>query len=182
MLGSTDLVFYILAFLILFFGAAVIVSKNPIYSAMSLVISMISVALLFGALDAWFLAGVQLIVYAGAVTVLFVIVLMLFDLKHEMKTFSKGVIGNGLKLIASGALLGMMIVYLWSTFATEPMFKAITPEQTSSIKSTKDLATILFTEYIFAFEAIGVLLLMIAVGAVTLSRISGGTHHAGDSK
>jgi NADH-quinone oxidoreductase subunit J len=178
MLTSTDFLFYLLGFICVFFGAAVITVRNPIYSAMSLVITMIAVAFLFGTLDAWFLAGVQLIVYAGAVTVLFVMVLMLFDLKHEMKTFSKGVLGNGVKLIASGVLLGMMIVYIWSTYATEPTFKPSSAAATSSIKATKDLATSLYTDYIFAFEAIGALLLIIAVGAVTLSRISGGTHHA----
>lgn len=178
MLTSTDILFYILGFISIFFGAAVVICRNPIYSAMSLVITMISVAFLFGSLDAWFLAGVQLIVYAGAVTVLFVMVLMLFDLKHEMKTFSKGILGNGIKLVASGVILGMLLVYVWSTYATEPTFKPSSPAVTSSIKATKDLSTSLFTDYIFAFEAIGALLLIIAVGAVTLSRISGGTHHA----
>ncbi|RYZ77580.1 MAG: NADH-quinone oxidoreductase subunit J [Proteobacteria bacterium] len=178
MLASSDVLFYILAFIAVFFGSGVVLARNPIFSAMSLVITMIGVAFLFGLLDAWFLAGVQLIVYAGAVTVLFVMVLMLFDLKHEGKTFSKGILGNGIKLVASGVTLGMLLTYVWSTYATEPTFKPTTVAATSSIKATKDLATILFTDYIFAFEAIGVLLLMIAVGAVTLSRITGGTHHA----
>ncbi len=180
MLTSSDFLFYFLGLISVIFGLGVILYRNPIYSALCLVITMISVALIFGLLDAWFIAGVQLIVYAGAVTVLFVMVLMLFDLKHEMKTFSKGTIGNGIKLAASGVLLGMLTVFIWSTYASEPTFKPLAPESTSSVQSTKDLATALFTNYLFAFEVIGVLLLVIAVGAVTLSRISGGTHHHAD--
>lgn len=178
MLTSSDFLFYFLGLVAVLFGLGVILFRNPIFSALCLVLTMISVAGLFGTLDAWFIAGVQLIVYAGAVTVLFVMVLMLFDLKHEMKTFSKGLIGNGIKLAAAGVLLGMLIVFVWSTYATEPTFKALDPAATSSIKATKDLATSLFTDYLFSFEVIGMLLLVIAVGAVTLSRVTGGTHHA----
>lgn len=180
MITSSDFLFYFLGAISLIFGLGVILFRNPIFSAMCLVLTMISVAGIFGTLDAWFIAGVQLIVYAGAVTVLFVMVLMLFDLKHEMKTFSKGIIGNGVKLAASGVLLGMITVYIWATYATEPTFKPLPVGATSSIKATKDLATSLFTTYLFAFEVIGLLLLVIAVGAVTLSRISGGTHHHAD--
>jgi len=180
MLSSQDFLFYFLGALSLIFGLGVVLYRNPIYSALCLVITMISVAGIFATLDAWFIAGVQLIVYAGAVTVLFVMVLMLFDLKHEMKTFSKGVIGNGVKLASSGVLLGMFSTYIWATYATEPTFKPMAAGATSSIKATKDLATSLFTSYLFAFEVIGLLLLVIAVGAVTLSRITGGTHHHAD--
>ena len=180
MLTSQDFLFYILALISLVFGLGVILFRNPIFSAMCLVITMISVAGIFGSLDAWFIAGVQLIVYAGAVTVLFVMVLMLFDLKHEMKTFSKGMIGNGIKLAVSGVLLGMLATYIWATYATEPTFKPLAPMATSSIKGTKDLSIMLFTNYLFAFEVIGLLLLVIAVGAVALSRITGGTHHHAD--
>ena len=180
MFAAQDFLFYFLALVSLIFGLGVVLYRNPIYSALCLVITMISVAGVFATLDAWFIAGVQLIVYAGAVTVLFVMVLMLFDLKHEMKTFSKGVIGNGVKLAASGVLLGMLGTYIWATYATEPTFKPLPAAATSSIKATKDLATSLFTNYIFSFEVIGLLLLVIAVGAVTLSRISGGTHHHAD--
>lgn len=180
MLTSSDFLFYFLGLVSLVFGLGVIVFRNPIFSALCLVITMICVAGIFGTLDAWFIAGVQLIVYAGAVTVLFVMVLMLFDLKHEMRTFSKGLISNAIKLAASGVLLGMLAVFIWSTYATEPTFKPLPVAATSSIKATKDLATSLFTTYLFSFEVIGILLLVIAVGAVTLSRISGGTHHHAD--
>lgn len=176
MLGTQDFLFYFFGAVALMSGLVVVMAQNPIYSALSLAFTMISIAGLFVTLDAYFIAGVQLIVYAGAVMVLFVMVLMLFDLKHEMKSFSKGLISNGLKLASAGVLLGMLLVYINYTFSTEPSFKPSPADPGSAMLTTKALATSLFTTYLFAFEAIGALLLIIAVGAVTLSRISGGTH------
>ncbi|MES2965850.1 MAG: NADH-quinone oxidoreductase subunit J [Bdellovibrionota bacterium] len=176
LLGTPDFLFYAFAAICLISGIVVVMAQNPIYSALSLAFTMISIAGLFVTLDAYFIAGVQLIVYAGAVMVLFVMVLMLFDLKHEMKSFSKGLLSNGLKLASAGVLLGLLLVYINYTFATEPSFKPSPSDPQAAMLSTKALATSLFSTYLFAFEAIGVLLLVIAVGAVTLSRISGGTH------
>jgi NADH-quinone oxidoreductase subunit J len=175
-MNSQDFLFYLLALLSLGFGIGVIVSQNPIYSALCLALTMISISGIFVTLDAFFIAGVQLVVYAGAVMVLFVMVLMLFDLKHEMKAFSKGLISNAFKLASAGVILGMLTVYFWYTFSTEPLFKPVTQDSAHTMAVTKNLGVALFTNYLFAFEALGVLLLLIAVGAVTLSRISGGTH------
>lgn len=178
MLTANDFIFYVLSLICLFCGVGVILVRNPIYSALYLALTMISIAGIFVTLNAYFIAGVQLIVYAGAVMVLFVMVLMLFDLKHEMKTFSKGMISNGFKLGSVGVLLGMLLIYIWYSFSSDPGFKPLPTDPARSMETTKELSRILFTKYIFGFEAIGVLLLIIAVGAVTLSRISGGTHHA----
>lgn len=176
MISTLDFLFYAFGLIALVSGIVVIMAQNPIYSALSLAFTMISIAGLFVTLDAYFIAGVQLIVYAGAVMVLFVMVLMLFDLRHEMKSFSKGLISNGLKLASAGVLLGMLLVYINYTFSTEPAFKPTSNDPAQAMLTTKALANSLFTTYLFAFEAIGALLLVIAVGAVTLSRISGGTH------
>jgi NADH-quinone oxidoreductase subunit J len=176
MLTANDYVFYILAMISFITGVGVIVSQNPIYAALYLAGTMVSIAGIFVTLNAYFIAGVQLIVYAGAVMVLFVMVLMLFDLKHEMKTFSKGLISNVFKLASGGVLLGMLLIYIWYSFAADPGFKPVSQDPAKTMEMTKELSTALFTRYIFGFEAIGVLLLIIAIGAVTLSRISGGTH------
>lgn len=173
MLLLNDYLFYFLALFSFLCAVGVILSQNPIYSALFLAVSMISIAGIFVTLDALFVAGVQLIVYAGAVMVLFVMVLMLFDLKHEMKTFSKGLISNGLKLASAGLLLGLISGSIWLT--ADGYFQTAAGTAPTA-DSTKVLAEALFTRYVFAFEAIGVLLLIIAIGAVTLSRISGGTH------
>ncbi len=176
MLTANEFAFYLLGLISLICGGGVILSRNPIYSAFFLAGTMVAMAGIFVTLDAYFIAGVQLIVYAGAVMVLFVMVLMLFDLKHEMKTFSKGMLSNVFKLGSAGVLLGMLLIYIWYSFSADPGFKPLSSESVKTMEATKELSTVLFTKYLFAFEAIGALLLMIAVGAVTLSRISGGTH------
>lgn len=174
MLNIQDFLFYLLAAGALLSGVGVILMQNPIFSALLLAVTMISVAGIFFTLGAYFIAAVQLIVYAGAVMVLFVMVLMLFDLKHEMKTFSKGMISGALKLGSVGLLLGLLIGSIW--LSVDALFQPIPMDAAKSVEATKSLATSLFTDYLFGFEAIGVLLLIIAVGTVTLSRISGGTH------
>lgn len=176
MLTVNDYLFYILGAITFFSGAGVVLARNPIHCAFLLAISMVGIAGIFVTLNAFFIAAVQLIVYAGAVMVLFVMVLMLFDLKHEMKAFSKGFVSGFFKLISTGVLLGMLLAYIWYTFSSDPSFKPVPTDPQHSMEVTKEVSNLLFTRYVFGFEAIGVLLLIIAIGAVTLSRISGGTH------
>ena len=102
------LVFYGLATLIVFFALAVVMSRNTVYSALYLAITMIGLAFVYFLLKAHFIAGVQLIVYAGAVMVLFVMVLMMFDLKRETDSFSKGRLSNFLKVCSVGWLWGVI--------------------------------------------------------------------------
>ena len=172
MLQATDYLFYIMSSITILCALGVVLFSNPIYSAISLAGTMIGVATLFVNLDAWFVAGVLLIVYAGAVLVLFVMVVMLFDLHRESDAFSRGIFSGGLKLIASGMLLGILVgaVYMSAGFFREK------PRLDPQIDATKALAIRLFSDYIFSFDFIGALLFIIAIGAVTLSRIHGGTH------
>lgn len=174
MLELTDYIFYFLALLTLIGGIAVITTQNPIYSALWLALTMVSVAGVFVSLDAWFVAGVQLIVYAGAVMVLFVMVIMLFDIRHETHAFSRGMVSGFLKLASAGILLGLIGGSIYKS--AETVFTPPPAELEKSADVTKALANTLFTKYVFSFEVIGVLLLVIAIGAVTLSRVQGGTH------
>src|SRR6266571_3943685 len=75
--------FWTFALLTLIFGAAVVVNRNPVASALSLVVSFMGLAALFVGLDAYFIAVIQVLVYAGAVMVLFLFIIMLLDLKAE---------------------------------------------------------------------------------------------------
>lgn len=169
-----NVMFYILATLILISGLMTVLSANPIFSALYLAMTMISLAGMFYTLGAHFIAGVQLIVYAGAVMVLFVMVLMLFDLKAELRAFSKGAVGNIFKLLSVALLAGLVVGAI--PLSTELLANPEAAAKASSVTSTKDLATLLFTKYVFAFEALGLLLLIVAVGVVAVSRIKGGTH------
>ena len=103
---ATDILFYVLAALTLIFGALVVAnpfSRNPVTSAMFLVLTIISMAGLFVLLNAFFLAAVQVLVYAGAVMVLFLFVIMLLDLKEETaRTFKTFGVVTG--ILSVGAL------------------------------------------------------------------------------
>lgn len=163
--------FWLLALVTVASALGVILFVNPVYSALSLVMTMVGVAALFVTLNAFFLAGVQLIVYAGAVMVLFVMVLMLFDLKNETKAFSRGLFTGVLKLGAVGIFVGLVVGAISMTI---PIFKS--PSSSLSGDVTRELGQLLFTQYLFGFEALGVLLLVVAIGAVALARSKGGTH------
>lgn len=172
-------IFWFLALVIFVSAFGVVVMANPIFSALSLVMTMVSMAALFVTLNAFFLAGVQLIVYAGAVMVLFVMVLMLFDLHQEKRAFSQGTFSGGLKLLVGGMLAGLVVGAISiSTEFSKPLpaaAESITSDP-MGMESTKALGNLLMTQYLFGFEILGVLLLVIAVGAVSLARSKGGTH------
>lgn len=163
-------IFWFLAIVTLGAGMSVILVTNPIYSALSLAMTMVGIAALFVTLGAYFIAGVQLIVYAGAVMVLFVMVLMLFDLKSEVQAFSRGKISGAIKIAAVGMLSGLLVGAILLTNSSEMA------EIKEVGDTTKALGKLLFTQYLFGFEALGVLLMVVAVGTVALARSKGGTH------
>jgi len=159
------LFFYLFAGLTLFFGFLVVanpLSRNPVTSAMFLVLSIVALAGLFVLLQAYFLAAVQVLVYAGAVIVLFLFVIMLLDLKAEEKVRIqkiRGVCG----LLVVGALASIFIGTLsGSSFARQP--------GPVLAGSTASLGKLLFTEYLLPFEIVSLLLLVGMVGVILLSK------------
>lgn len=171
-MNADAILFWFLAIITLSAALTVVLVTNPIYSVLSLVMTMVGVSALFVTLGAYFIAGVQLIVYAGAVLVLFVMVLMLFDLKQELYAFSRGQLGGIIKISAVGMLAGLIV---GAILMTSPSSNSSAAE-IANIDNTKALGKMLYTKYLFSFEALGVLLLVVAVGAVALSRSKGGTH------
>lgn len=171
------ILFWFLAIVTISSALTVILIPNPIYSALSLAMTMVGISALFVTLQAYFIAGVQLIVYAGAVMVLFVMVLMLFDLKHELQSFTRGKFTGFIKVLSVGALLGLLTGTILMTRSSINLADG-TVMGPSGIgpDNTQELGKLLFSKYLFGFEALGVLLLVIAVGTVALSRSKGGTH------
>lgn len=172
---AAGIFFYIIAVLVLGFAYKTITSSNPIHSALYLAVTMVNIAFLFFSLNAPFIGAVQLVVYAGAVMVLFVMVLMLFDLKSEVRAFSRGLFSGFLKIASAGFLCGVLTFTIFMTgdllgLSTGPSSLPPSPG------TTQELARLLFAKYLFAFEILGLLLLFVAVGAVAVSRIKGGTH------
>ncbi len=165
------IVFHLFAALITISALGVVLMPSPIYSALSLALTMLFLSGLFFILDAQFLAAVQLMVYAGAVVVLFVMVLMLFDLRKENIPFS----GNWrVNLSKLGVIaLGFVLIALPCTY----LMKASNSEwlQNRGLE-TKKLAELLFSKHIFAFEVVGALLTVVLIGAIALAKAKGGTH------
>jgi len=164
--------FYAIALFLIFFAFKTISSANPIHSACYLVLTMIGLAGVFYQLEAQFIAGVQMIVYAGAVMVLFVMVLMLFDIKTELRAFSRGLISGFLKIFSAAILAGFALGAATNSIGIVDEG----PPKVMSTNVTRDLSILLYTKYLYAFEALGVMLLVVAVGVVCVSRIKGGTH------
>jgi NADH-quinone oxidoreductase subunit J len=161
----TDFFFYLFAALTLLCGFLVVAnpfSRNPVTSAMFLVLTIVSMAGLFVLLHAFFLAAVQVLVYAGAVMVLFLFVIMLLDLKEEgrrkIKTF--GVVTG---VVSVGALAALMVKTIW----TSGVGQGLTPQIEGA---NKPLGTMLFTQYLLPFEIVSVLLLVAMVGVILLSK------------
>lgn len=161
-----DLLFYVFAVLTLGCGALVVAnpfSRNPVTSAMFLVLTIVSMAGLFVLLHAFFLAAVQVIVYAGAVIVLFLFVIMLLDVKEEeRRTTSKAVMAMAaVGLLALGGVFARAIggTHLEAAPAGPPV-----------AGDTHALGTLLFTRFLLPFEIIGVLLLVAMIGVLLLSK------------
>lgn len=168
------LVFYPLALFICVMALNVLLASNPIFSALYLVMSMVGLGVMFMVMGAYFLGGVQLAVYAGAVTVLFVMVLMLFDLQKNTNAVAKGALSRLVKVSSVGVFIGLITGAL--SLTTYKGGGMEFEDAAASMAQTKVLARALFSEYIVAFEILGVLLLVIAIGVVSVSRIKGGTH------
>ncbi len=161
----TAVLFYIFAFLTLACGFLVIAnpfSRNPVTSAMFLVLTIASLAGLFVLLHAFFLAAVQVLVYAGAVMVLFLFVIMLLDLRIEERRKIKA-FGLGAGLVSVGAILAVFLSSLASS--------RLTSEESPTLEgATIPLGKLVFKQYVLPFEIVSVLLLVAMVGVVLLSK------------
>jgi NADH-quinone oxidoreductase subunit J len=162
-----DILFYVFATLTLLCGVLVVVnpfSRNPVTSAMFLVLTIISMAGLFVLLHAFFLAAVQVLVYAGAVMVLFLFVIMLLDLKAEERRRIKS-LGFIAGLISAGAVALLLVELLQAAGPGAAPLPAPTVEG-----GTRPLGKLLFTQYVLPFEVVSVLLLVAMVGVILLSK------------
>jgi len=165
-MGLPDILFYVFAALTLLCGVLVVAnpfSRNPVTSAMFLVLTIISMAGLFVLLHAFFLAAVQVLVYAGAVMVLFLFVIMLLDLKEEERRKIKK-LGLVAGLISVGAIT---LIFVKSLLESKP--GANLPAPTAE-GGTIPLGKILFTQYLLPFEIVSILLLVAMVGVILLSK------------
>ncbi len=163
-MNALDYFFYLFAGLTLLCGLMVVVnpfSRNPVTSAMFLVLMMVSLSGLYVTLHAFFLAAVQILVYAGAVMVLFLFVIMLLDLKEEEHRKIK------LATLFLGALSVGSIAFILVKLLVNARLVSDAP---SAEGSTIELGLKLFRQYTLPFEIVSLLLLVAMMGAILLSK------------
>lgn len=165
-----------LTFLFVLFGAmaigcaiAVVAQRNPLYSAISLIGVFVSLACLYMTLQAPFIAAVQVIVYAGAIMVLVVFVIMLLNVEEEARRPMR------LRyLVPVGVLLAAVLigeaVFMLKLGSDQARAAVPTAPPSTGVGLTASIGSGLFTEYLLPFEVTSVLILMALVGAITLAR------------
>jgi NADH-quinone oxidoreductase subunit J len=183
------IVFFVSAAIVLTGALGVIVSRNPVHAALSLVMTLFGVAVLFINLEAYFLAVVQVIVYAGAIVVLFLFVIMLVGVDKAEDVRTEPIIRQReFALLAGAGLLALAVIVGIaaggeitgqgnSDLAIESAVEidtdgdgepdSIDPPARSNVAQLGDA---LFTDYVFAFQITGILLTIAVVGAVVLAR------------
>ena len=162
----SPVLFWLFAVLMLVFGALVVLNRNPVASALSLVVSFLCLAALFVGLDAYFIAVIQVLVYAGAVMVLFLFIIMLLDLKAEKrrKINPAAYVGGGLVALAFVAELLLVLDRFAIGHRVFPALGADAPDDVRNIGMT------LFTTHNLPFQVVGVLILVATIGVVVLSK------------
>ncbi len=157
------LFFFLLSAIVVLSGIAVVAFRNPIHSALSLVTNLLAVAALFAMLDAHFLAVVQVIVYAGAIMVLFLFVIMLLNVKVEaVKRY------GSLMLLSAGIVGALFIGLLAKLFGSG--FAGVAEPTKELSGGVLEMGRILYTKYVFTFEAASLLIIAAIVGAVMLAK------------
>ena len=165
---ATTFFFYLLSGLAVLGGVLVITRKNAVHSALALILTLLALAGLYLMLYAPFVAGVQIILYAGGIMVLFLFVIMLVNIERSIKQeqFSKQWLVGIIAAAATGVLF--VLVFLKSS-ALQALIhgpEAPLPEQSN----TQQIAVSLYGNYMFAFEIASLLLLVAIIGAVVMAK------------
>lgn len=159
-----QIIFYTIAVLALSSAIYMVVARNPLYSILSLIVTFFSIAAMYVLLNAQFLGIVQVIVYTGAIMVLFLYVLMMLNLSSHDEAKKKnymsfiGIISAGILLLGLlGAYKGVQGTALFAT-------------SDNGVGLTKNLGKLLFNEYVLPFELASVLILASIIGAVLIGK------------
>lgn len=161
-----NILFYILSFVLVASALVVITTKNPIYSVLFLILAFFNSAGLFLMLGAEFIAMLMIIVYVGAVAVLFLFVVMMLDVDFEK--LSKGFVKNlPIVLVVVGLLLAEFIFIITNSAHILP--KQAMKIEISGKTNIEIIGAVLYTDYIYIFQASGIILLVAMIGAITLT-------------
>jgi NADH-quinone oxidoreductase subunit J len=157
--------FYAFAAMMVLFTLLTISSRNPVSSAIWMILSFAATAALFVLLDAFLIAVVEVLVYAGAIMVLFLFVIMLINLRPEEQ---EGLRLNPLAIVAAGTFLALV------SRALSDLGPAVGKVPNALVGSPAVIADTLFRRYVIPFEAVSLLLLAAILGTVVLARRQGG--------
>jgi NADH-quinone oxidoreductase subunit J len=160
------LFFYLFAAMCVGAGFMVVAAKNPVHAVLFLILAFFSAAGLFVLLGAEFLAMILIVVYVGAVLVLFLFVVMMLDV--DFATLRAGF----LKFLPLGATIGVLflveLVFILAAWVTAPAIAPQAPTEVG-VSNTAALGRILYTDYAYLFEAAGLILLVAMIGAIVLT-------------
>jgi NADH-quinone oxidoreductase subunit J len=167
-----QLFFLYFAGIIVLTAVLVVAMKNPIYSALSLLIMFFHVAGLYVTLHAEFLAAVQIIVYAGAILVLYLFVVMLLNVRREDRYHSQAPAGAFLGL---AILTEVVLLFFQQHYAAPPPGQPGPPDGTvqpalEAVGNTETIGEVLYSIYLFPFEVASLILLVAMIGAIILAK------------
>ena len=161
-----SILFFIFSFLILASALLVITSKNPVNSVIFLIFSFFNAAGIFLIAGAEFLALIMLIVYVGAVAVLFLFVVMMLDLNFEELNKKTNFVKTG--IITAGILIAEMIV-LFVYYPEEQSFIINKNNELNNLTNTEIIGSKIYTEHFYHFQIAGLILLVAMIGAIVLT-------------
>ena len=153
----------------------ILLQRSPLYSALSLIGTLLSLSALYVTLHAQFIAAVQIVVYAGAIMVLFIFVIMLLNVPKDQPQIEKQ---KGLRYLAvpfAGVMIAEMFYVFFGNQRPIRLTTMALPSSNvdQSVGTTWNIGTALFTDYLLPFEVTSVLILMAVVGAMVLARREG---------
>ena len=157
------LFFYMFAAVMLGGGLMVVVSRNPVYSVLFLILAFFNAAGLFVLIGAEFIAMLLVVVYVGAVAVLFLFVVMMLDINFaEMRAGFQ-------KYLPIGLVVGGILVFELVAAMYGDAFSGATLPEASEISNTRALGNVLYTKYMYLFQVAGLILLVAMIGAISLT-------------
>ncbi len=166
----TAIVFYIFSGILVASAAMVVVSRNPVHAVLFLILCFFNAAGLFVLMGAEFLAMILVVVYVGAVAVLFLFVVMMLDVDFVKlrEGFARYLpVGSAVGLVLAAELV--FVLAPWAFSASVPEAIAVPIPDPGQIHNTRALGLVLYTDYVYLFQAAGLILLVAMVGAIVLT-------------
>jgi len=164
-----SITFYIFSLVAVLSALMVISARNPVHSVLFLILSFVNASGLFVLLGAEFLAMILVVVYVGAVAVLFLFVVMMLDINFVK--LREGF----LQYLPFGALLGIVLIvelgilFLTKSFSENSLSQFVQSPQINEVENTKLIGQVLYTDYFYLFQISGLILLVAMVGSITLT-------------